>query len=121
MMTNKDELAEKRTNMMNAEKDSAILSDAIAALNPRGESVYENIYTAANILLRIKTDPNPYAEQIDALYSAAQILSDAEEKLSPTEIDTISLDEIEERLFAIRAAAGRISRASRRPWPGLCP
>ncbi len=100
-----DELAEKRTNMMNAEKDSAILSDAIAALNPRGESVYENIYTAANILLRIKTDPNPYAEQIDALYSAAQILSDAEEKLSPTEIDTISLDEIEERLFAIRAAA----------------
>lgn len=100
-----DELAELRTSMMNAEKDSAILSDAIAALNPRGESVYDNIYSAANILLRIKTDPNPYAEQIDALYNAAQILSDATEKLTPPEFETNRMDEIEERLFAIRAAA----------------
>lgn len=100
-----NELAELRTSMMNAEKDSAILSDAIAALNPRGESVYENIYSAANILLRIKTDPNPYAEQIDALYNAAQILSDATEKLTPPEFETNRMDEIEERLFAIRAAA----------------
>ena len=100
-----EQLASQRTSMMNAEKDSAILSDAIAALNPRGESLYDNIYTAANILLRIKTDPNPYAEQIDALYNAAQILSDVEEKLAPAEIDTATLDSVEERLFAIRAAA----------------
>lgn len=100
-----EQLASQRTSMMNAEKDSAILSDAIAALNPRGESLYDNIYTAANILLRIKTDPNPYTEQIDALYNAAQILSDVEEKLSPAEIDTATLDSVEERLFAIRAAA----------------
>ena len=100
-----EQLASQRTSMMNAEKDSAILSDAIAALNPRGESLYDNIYTAANILLRIKTDPNPYTEQIDALYNAAQILSDVEEKLAPTEIDTATLDSVEERLFAIRAAA----------------
>lgn len=100
-----EQLASQRTSMMNAEKDSAILSDAIAALNPRGESLYDNIYTAANILLRIKTDPNPYAEQIDALYNAAQVLSDVEEKLAPAEIDTATLDSVEERLFAIRAAA----------------
>ena len=100
-----EQLASQRTSMMNAEKDSAILSDAIAALNPRGESLYDNIYTAANILLRIKTDPNPYTEQIDALYNAAQILSDVEEKLYPAEIDTATLDSVEERLFAIRAAA----------------
>lgn len=100
-----EQLASQRTSMMNAEKDSAILSDAIAALNPRGESLYDNIYTAANILLRIKTDPNPYTEQIDALYNAAQILSDVEEKLAPAEIDTATLDSVEERLFAIRAAA----------------
>ena len=100
-----EQLASQRTSMMNAEKDSAILSDAIAALNPRGESLYDNIYTAANILLRIKTDANPYAEQIDALYNAAQILSDVEEKLAPAEIDTATLDSVEERLFAIRAAA----------------
>ena len=100
-----EQLASQRTSMMNAEKDSAILSDAIAALNPRGESLYDNIYTAANILLRIKTDPNPYTEQIDALYNAAQVLSDVEEKLAPAEIDTATLDSVEERLFAIRAAA----------------
>ena len=100
-----EQLASQRTSMMNAEKDSAILSDAIAALNPRDESLYDNIYTAANILLRIKTDPNPYTEQIDALYNAAQILSDVEEKLTPAEIDTATLDSVEERLFAIRAAA----------------
>ena len=100
-----EQLASQRTSMMNADKDSAILSDAIAALNPRGESLYDNIYTAANILLRIKTDPNPYTEQIDALYNAAQILSDVEEKLAPAEIDTATLDSVEERLFAIRAAA----------------
>ena len=100
-----DELATKRTSMMNAEKDAAILSDAIAALNPHGESLSHGIYNAANILLRIKTDPNPYAEQIDDLYSAAQIISDAEEKLVPIEPDVATLDSIEERLFAIRAAA----------------
>jgi len=55
--------------------------------------------------LRIKTDPNPYTEQIDALYNAAQVLSDVEEKLAPAEIDTATLDSVEERLFAIRAAA----------------
>ena len=55
--------------------------------------------------MRIKTDPNPYTEQIDALYNAAQILSDVEEKLAPAEIDTATLDSVEERLFAIRAAA----------------
>ena len=100
-----DELATKRTSMMNAEKDAAILSDAVAALNPHGESLSHGIYNAANILLRIKTDPNPYAEQIDDLYSAAQIISDAEEKLVPIEPDVATLDSIEERLFAIRSAA----------------
>ena len=100
-----DELATKRTSMMNAEKDAAILSDAVAALNPHGESLSHGIYNAANILLRIKTDPNPYAEQIDDLYSAAQIISDAEEKLVPIEPDIATLVSIEERLFAIRAAA----------------
>ena len=98
-------LSAKRTEMMNAEKDAAILSDAVAALNPRGEYVCDNIYAAANILLRIKTDPNPYAHQIDDLYSAAEILSDVSEKLAPVDIDTETLDATEERLFAIRAAA----------------
>ena len=98
-------LATKRTAMMNAEKDAAILSDAAAELNPHGTSLESVIFSVAHILERIKTDPNPYSEQIDALYNAAQIVSDVAEKLTPTDVDTATLDEIEERLFAIRAAA----------------
>ena len=98
-------LAAKRTAMMNAEKDAAILSDAAAELNPHGTSLESVIFSAAHILERIKTEPNPYSEQIDALYNAAQIVSDVTEKLTPTDVDTATLDEIEERLFAIRAAA----------------
>lgn len=98
-------LAAKRTTMMNAEKDAAILSDAAAELNPHGTSLESVIFSVAHILERIKTEPNPYSEQIDALYNAAQIVSDVAEKLTPTDVDTATLDEIEERLFAIRAAA----------------
>ena len=100
-----DELATRRTAMMNAEKDAAILSDANTAMNPRGESLDAQIFSVAHILERIKTEPNPYSEQIDALYNAAQIVSDVAGKLNPTEISTDDLDAIEERLFAIRAAA----------------
>ena len=100
-----DELATRRTAMMNAEKDAAILSDANTAMNSRGESLDAQIFSVAHILERIKTEPNPYSEQIDALYNAAQIVSDVAGKLNPTEISTDDLDAIEERLFAIRAAA----------------
>ena len=100
-----EELSNKRTAMMNAEKDAAILSDANSAMNPRGESLDSQIFSVAHILERIKTEPNPYSEQIDALYNAAQIVSEVAEKLTPSDIDTDNLDSIEERLFAIRAAA----------------
>lgn len=100
-----EELSTKRTLIMNAEKDAAILSDAISALNPRGESLDSQIFSVAHILQRIKSEPNPYITQIDALYNAAQIISEVSEQLSPTDIDEENLDAIEERLFAIRAAA----------------
>lgn len=100
-----EELAVKRTIMMNAEKDAAVLSEAIAALNSRGESIDSQIFSVAHILQRIKTEPNPYSKQIDALYDAAQIISDVTEQLSPTDVDVENLDAVEERLFAIRAAA----------------
>lgn len=100
-----DDLAAQRAAMMNAEKNAAILSDAVAALNPNGESLDAQIFSVAHILQRIKTDPNPYSEQIDALYDAAQKISDVAEKIQPSDPDTDTLDSIEERLFAIRAAA----------------
>ena len=100
-----EELSNKRAMMMNAEKDAAILTDAITALNPRGESLDGQIFSVAHILQKIKTEPNPYQEQIDALYETAQTISNIISELKPNEVDVDNLDAIEERLFAIRAAA----------------
>ena len=81
-----EELATARANMMNAEKNAAIITDAQNAFYPNGNSLDSLICNVAHILERVHSDgDNPYAEQID------------------TDIGTI--DEIEERLFAIRAAA----------------
>lgn len=100
-----DELATIRARMMNAEKDAATLTDAIGTLIPNGRGLDEVLFDAAHILERIKTDPNPYADQIDKLYSAADIVATVTDELRPTDMDTASLDSVEERLFAIRAAA----------------
>ena len=100
-----EDLSNRRTAMMNAEKDAAILTDAIDVLGGRGTSVDAMIFNAAHILQRIKTEPNPYSEQIDKLYTAAEMVSDAMGALEPTSMDMADMDSIEERLFAIRAAA----------------
>jgi len=100
-----DELAGRRAAMMNAEKDAAILADASSAIAPRGNPLDAAVYSVAHILEHIKTTPNPYQEQIDRLYEAAQMISEVAGALNPTETDTADLDAIEERLFAIRAAA----------------
>ncbi len=100
-----EELATRRSAMMNAEKDTAVLNDAVAALAPRGNSLDATVYSVAHILEHIKTSPNPYQEQIDKLYDIAQTLSDIAGSLAPADIDTADLESIEERLFAIRAAA----------------
>lgn len=100
-----EELATIRARMMNAEKDAAILNDAMTALNPNGRGLDGMIFDAAHILERIKTDPNPYTDQIDKLYAAADIIATVADNLRPMDTDTASLDSIEERLFAIRAAA----------------
>lgn len=100
-----EELAARRSAMMNAEKNAAILSDAMDVLNGRGNSLDSQIFNAAHILQRIKTAPNPYSEQIDKLYNAAEIVSDVMGELEPETMDADDMDKIEERLFAIRAAA----------------
>ena len=100
-----EELSAKRAAMMNAEKNAAILGEAMDTLNARGNSLDAQIFNVAHILQRIKSDPNPYAEQIDKLYSAAEIVSDVMGALEPESMDMDDMDSIEERLFAIRAAA----------------
>jgi len=99
------ELSDKRAAIMNAEKNAAIVSDAVSAMNPNGKSLDTFVFDVAHILERIKTDPNPYAEQVEKLYEVADTLADVSSRLSPDEMDVASIDEIEERLFAIRAAA----------------
>lgn len=100
-----DELSTARAAMMNAEKDAAILADANTAMAPHGASLDGAVFSVAHILERIKTDPNPYQEQIDKLYEIAESLSDIAASLTPPDTDIANIDSIEERLFAIRAAA----------------
>ncbi len=100
------ELADKRTDMINAEKNAAVLADAVAAMGRGGDTLDAQIFTVAHILERVRgDDPNPYSEQIDSLYNAAEIVARVAEQITPNEIDTDTIDSIEERLFAIRAAA----------------
>lgn len=100
-----EELSARRAAMMNAEKNAAILGEAMEALNARGNSVDAQIFNAAHILQRIKAEQNPYSEQIDKLYTAAEMVSDVMGALEPETMDVDDMDAIEERLFAIRAAA----------------
>lgn len=100
-----EELSSRRTTMMNAEKNTAILSEAIDALSPRGNSLDSQIFSVAHILQRIKGDTNPYQEQIDKLYDIASEISQITQSLQPETTDLDDMDSIEERLFAIRAAA----------------
>ena len=100
-----EELSNRRNAIINQEKNIAILSDAIQALNPRGNSLESQIFNVAHILQRIKGDENPYSEQIDKLYEIAENISQIAESLEPESADTDTVDSIEERLFAIRAAA----------------
>ena len=99
------ELSTKRSNMMNAEKNVAILNDAITALNPHGHSLESQIFSVAHILERIKGDENPYQNQIDKLYDIAESVAQIAQTLEPESTDAEDMDAIEERLFAIRAAA----------------
>ncbi len=100
-----EDLATRRAAMMNAEKNAAIVSDAAAAIAPNGTTLDAQIFSVAHILERIKSDPNPFADQIGRLYDAAAMVADVAGTLRPDEMNVDDMDAIEERLFAIRAAA----------------
>ena len=100
-----EELANRRAAIMSAEKNAAILGEALEALAPRGNSLDSQIFAVAHILQRIRGDENPYQSQIDKLYELAESVSEITQSLAPENTDTDDIDSIEERLFAIRAAA----------------
>ena len=100
-----EELSNQRAAMMDAEKNAGILSDAVEILKNNGNSLDEQICSVAHVLERIKTEPNPYSEQIDKLYEAASAVAEIGEQIHPESTNVDDIDAIEERLFAIRAAA----------------
>ena len=100
-----EELANARAMMMDAEKNAGILTDAIEVLKNNGNSLDEQICSVAHILERIKTEPNPYAEQIDKLYDAAATVAEIGEQIHPENTNVDDIDSIEERLFALRSVA----------------
>ena len=100
-----EELATRRASIMNAEKNAAIISDALSALSPHGNSLDSQLFNVAHILQRIRGDENPYAEQIDKLYDLAQDVAQIAQSLEPEDADTDSLDDLEQRLFALRAVS----------------
>ena len=100
-----EELSMKRAAMMDAEKNAAILNDALEILKNNGNNLDEQICSVAHILERIKTLPNPYSEQIDKLYDAASMVAEVSEQIQPENTNIDDIDSIEERLFAMRAVA----------------
>ena len=100
-----EELANTRAKMMDAEKNTAILTDAMECLKNNGNSLDEQICKVAHILERVKTEPNPYAEIIEKLYDVATNIAEISEQIKPESIDVDDIDSVEERLFALRAVA----------------
>lgn len=99
------DLAARRTDMMYAEKNAAILNEATELIKRGGNSLDAQVFSVAHVLERIRTEPNPYSEQIDRLYQAAELIATVSQEIAPDDIDTDTIDSIEERLFAIRAVA----------------
>ena len=102
-----DQLADKRNFMMQNEKFVETLNDAMAELNA-GKGVAAMLGSANRTLARSALSTH-FAEAIEALERASNEVSEAEaaiEKiLRSSQYDKNTLDQIEERLFALRAAS----------------
>ncbi len=104
-----ERLAMRRTALMNSEKNAEILKDAWVAISPNDIKVDNVIFSIAHILERIKSDPNPMQKTIDKLYQigsefseiSSEICAQAREFSQPT----TELENVEERLFALRGLA----------------
>ncbi len=103
-----DELAASRQMMMNAEKIAASLHEAGSILS--GETGWERRITGAmRALERCKGAEElldaPFAALERALNEAEEARSTLEEALAAAQFDPAALEQTEERLFALRAAA----------------
>jgi DNA repair protein RecN (Recombination protein N) len=102
-------LAERRQFMQRAEKVASDLRDALSAFDNEAAPAYEIAQTARRLERRLPQAPQilelparALTQAVDALAVAEQALESA---LKETAFEPAELERVEERLFALRAAA----------------
>lgn len=103
------ELAEKRTIMMQSEKLAETLNDALSELNA-GKGAASMVNSAQRVLARSPLgSDNRFSAAIEMLERASTEIGEAEmaveNLLRNSQYDPAKLEQIEERLFSLRAAA----------------
>jgi DNA repair protein RecN (Recombination protein N) len=104
------ELAESRSQLMQAEKLGSLLKDAQSELQGNGRPVSTALYNAQRLLMKSDlAHQDPLQKTIDMLERAQLELAEAEQGLDEAMehfgADPTRLEQMEERLFALRGAA----------------
>jgi DNA repair protein RecN (Recombination protein N) len=108
-----EELAERRARMMKSERIAGDISEASDYLNGPASPVPHIASLVRRLERKAAEAPGLLEETVSALDEALNRLSDAqnlvEAALRRTEFDPRELERVEERLFALRAAARKFS------------
>ncbi|MBD8554809.1 DNA repair protein RecN [Rhizobium sp. CFBP 8762] len=108
-----DELAENRSRMQKSERIAVDISEASDFLNGNGSPVPLIASLVRRLERKSHEAPGLLEETVNLLDTALNYLSDAqmevEAALRKTEYDPKELERVEERLFALRAAARKYS------------
>ncbi|EFI52252.1 DNA repair protein RecN [Afipia sp. 1NLS2] len=106
-------LAERRTAMMQGEKISEDLRDALAAVAGPQSSVTSLAAAVRRLERRVASAPKLVEDAVKAMDAALNSLAEAEQNLNvaiqAADYDPAELERIEERLFALRAASRKYS------------
>jgi len=106
-------LAERRTLMMQGEKISEDLRDALAAVAGPQSPVTSLAAAVRRLERRVASAPTLVEDAVKAMDAALNSLAEAEQNLNAAihaaDYDPAELERIEERLFALRAASRKYS------------
>lgn len=106
-------LAERRTLMMQGEKISEDLRDALAAVAGPQSPVTSLAAAVRRLERRVSSAPKLVEDAVKAMDAALNSLAEAEQNLNAAihaaDYDPAELERIEERLFALRAASRKYS------------
>lgn len=107
------QLAERRTTMMQGEKISEDLREALGAVGGPQSPVASLAAAVRRLERRAASAPKLVEEAVKAMDTALNSLAEAEQHLQTAivaaDFDPAELERIEERLFALRAAARKYS------------